>query len=240
MLQIAICDDEMIFAKRTEELISQYANRQNIAIDSTLFYDGTSFLSSSLLADFEVVFLDVDFGQEQDNGITLGKALRKANENVIIIYISSLIEYAPQGYEVQAFRYLLKTTLDETINDCMEALVSQLSLSTEKLKVHKGLDQIELPLASIVYLESWKRKIQVHTKNMNEVSYDFYGTMQDVEQLLSLKGFLRIHKSYLVNMKEISKLKSHQVFLKDGTVLNASERNWKNTISSFLTWKGAI
>jgi DNA-binding LytR/AlgR family response regulator len=59
-----------------------------------------------------------------------------------------------------------------------------------------------------------------------------------MESAMAAHGFLRIHKSYLVNMAHIRKFRSRECLLSDGTALAVSEKYYSQQKQKFLLWKG--
>ena len=69
-------------------------------------------------------------------------------------------------------------------------------------------------------------------------SYVFYASLSELENKLESHGFLRIHKSYLVNMKYISKFQCREALLENGSILRVSEKNYSENKRKYLLWKG--
>ena len=98
-----------------------------------------------------------------------------------------------------------------------------------------------IPLVDILYIESNKHKVFVHVrkhKTQPVTSYCFYSSLSSVEEQLSEKGFLRIQKSYLVNMRKIRKFSCSEAILEDGTILRVSEKNYAEQKKKYLIWRG--
>ena len=62
--------------------------------------------------------------------------------------------------------------------------------------------------------------------------------IQDLEHQLEPKGFLRIHKSYLVNMRHLKKFQCREAVLSNGTVLRVGEKTYADKKKKYLLWKG--
>ena len=110
------------------------------------------------------------------------------------------------GYVVNAFRYLLKSDLEQTFCFAMDDVMKELKHHQETIKIRTEHMQIEVPLSDIVFVESYKRYLLIHTK---KAEHKQYGKISDMEEMLCQKGFLRIHKSYLVNLDHVAKIKNN-------------------------------
>lgn len=69
------------------------------------------------------------------DGIAAAKALREVNSTAVLCYVSGFVEYAPLGYRVDAFRYLMKKDLDGSFADCMDEIVVKLEISSKRIPV---------------------------------------------------------------------------------------------------------
>lgn len=91
---------------------------------------------------------------------------------------------------------------------------------------------------NILYLEAQQRQVVVYLHNEPRTQYRFYSTMAALEDALAAQGFLRIHKSYLVNMQHIHALHGGGVSLQNGKLLPVSERRYAEIKSRYLLWRG--
>lgn len=112
-MKILICDDELLAAEKIADLVSHFAAQRHLAVSVVKFTDVEKCMKSSL-ERCDIAFLDIDM--KPYNGIDLARVLHDANPNAIIIFVTNYIEYAPAGYEVNAFRYLLKPEMEKTFD----------------------------------------------------------------------------------------------------------------------------
>lgn len=89
-------------------------------------------------------------------------------------------------------------------------------------------ESIDVQTKNILYLESDKHIIVMHLINDARTEYRFYGNMAVLSDKLQNLGFLRIHKSYLVNMEYIELFQYEKVYLKSGVCVPSSEKSIKN------------
>lgn len=212
MYQIAICDDEKIFTDKLAHMIKQYSN-----------------------AHHHVIFLDVRFGEI--SGIEIAKALRAKNENAILIFVSAFIEYAIMGYSVHASAYLLKSDLDGTFESCMDEIFPQIGSKEISVRVPYEHVNVDIPCKSIIYMESYKRQIQIHTSLPRYPSILYYAKLSDMIETLAPHGFLRIHKSYLINLSRCRRIQNRLAYMDNSTELPCSRQNYTDIVQKFLQWK---
>lgn len=210
--KIAICDDEFVHIEKIRTILSDY--------------ETDNYLSPAALLDavsagvrYDVLFLDILM--PGIDGISLARELREFDEDMLIVFITSKIEYMQTGYEVRAFRYLLKDQIDEGLpkiwNDIIKELLDRqdayFSYEFER-KVYR------FPIRDILYLESNLRRIVVHTKASENAV--LYGKLDDLS--VKYSSFIRVHKSYLINRRYIRMISAGTVVLSNGEVLPVSRK----------------
>ena len=232
MLNIFICDDDKGSADKLSGMVSEYCNSKNIQHHIDVFYSGSDLLNADT-RQCDLLLCDVDMGSE--NGIDIAAQIRTTNKRLILVYVSGYVQYAPAGYNVRAFAYILKNDLDNLFAVTMDSVMKQLNFMGAVFTFRHNDKEISLPLQNIYYIESFDKTADIHTPDK---TYSLRISIGEIAQQLADKGFVQIHKSYVVNMQHISKLKNYNITLSDGTVLTASQRRWKDVVASYLKWKG--
>lgn len=197
-------------------------------------------ISEHILSRCDIALLDVDFYGANYNGMDIARKLRMLRSDTIIIFVTNFIEYAPEGYEVQAFRYVLKRDVAADLKKILPLAFQQLNKVTLPIQVNGEI--IRIPLDDIMYLEVQQHNVTVVTCGLTSgktpSTYSFYATLGDLEKRLAPFGFLRIHKSYFVNMKHLKKFQCREAILDNGMTLRVSEKSYADNKQKFLLWKG--
>ena len=227
-MRIAICDDEKIHREKIELHLERFHDLINH--ESGSYENGEALLTAYNNGKrFDVIFLDVKM--KTIDGIETAREIRKLDQAVIIIFVSSILEYATRGYEVNAYRYMLKPVTEEAFDKAFLKVIQELESKQNENYVIKNRDGvIALRHTEIEYLESLGRKVIAHTKG--EV-FEFYARFSDEEIKLSNKNFVRIHKSILVNMEHIKLINKTNIELKNGAILPVSEKRRKDVFDKF-------
>lgn len=225
-MKIAICDDEKNFVKKIYEYLRQQP-------DCTV----ECFLSPSALLkkyeageQYDVLFLDVLM--KPINGMSLAKRIRNYDSRAIIVFLTAYVEYAPAGYEVNAFRYLLKPI---SVNDLLLVMKDIRYQLTNSFKVLLKTPQCELIVHTddILYLEANNKDSTVFyetdsvtlRKGLNELSSLFPPTL-----------FFRIHRKYVVNLSRVRELDEDHVTLDCGKTLPVSRRKSREFRDALQTY----
>ena len=232
-LQILICDDDPDSLDRTRRIVETILEKLNRPACFSLFHEAEG-IPEECLAGCDIALLDVDFGT-RTNGMDLARALRKVNSRAVLIFITNFIEYAPEGYEVQAFRYILKRDLDAVMGRHLMEALELVSDASNSLKIENRGQLLELPFDEILYLEVLGHSDSIVTATE---TYTLNASLSSFENELENHGFLRVHKSFLVNMRHIRKFQCRELTLHNGTVLRVSEKGYAEQKRKYLLWKG--
>ena len=241
MISVLICDNDLDFLGKVCKLVESFFHTKNIKFKLHAYSDAQN-ISQQIFKSIDIALLDIDFENESYNGLDIARSLRAHRKDSVIIFVTNYIEYAPEGYEVQAFRYVLKRQCDSDLEKYLSLALSQLKVARDTIKFQINGEIIDVPLADILYLEVSQHNVTLFMKTDQRSkpvkTYSFYASLTDLETELSNRGFLRIHKSYLVNMRHISKFQCREVMLDNGVALRASEKNYAGNKKKYLLWKG--
>ena len=230
-MNLLVCDDSQEDLDRVAALLAEPCRKIQAQMTAASRPEELDDLSS-----FDLAFLDIDM-KEMD-GLTLARRLRAARPDAVIVFVTNFVQYAPEGYEVQAFRYLLKPTLEEKLVPCFDLAVQELLSRRQSITVRAGGEMVELPLREILYFQSDQRTVTAHLAGDSREACRFYTSITDLARQLEGAGFLRVQRSYLVNMAYIRRFQSDAVELQNGTWLPVSEKYYAQLKQQYLLWKG--
>lgn len=241
VIRVIICDDDEFFLEKLRNSIESALHGMNVSAKIHT-YSRMEDIGQPILASCDIAFLDIDFAHTRYNGLDIARKLRAERKDAIIIFVTNFIEYAPEGYEVQAFRYVLKLDIESKLKDYLQQAVAQLQSVCETLKIKVNGEIIDIPLASILYIESQLRMVLIHVRKDSSgksvKTYSCYATLSEMEKQLEPQGFLRIQKSYLVNMEHLRRFQCKEATLDNGMTLRVSEQNYAEQKQKYLFWKG--
>lgn len=236
-MHLLICDDDARFAARVEQAVQTYLEQREIPVRITVCTSGEQALATPKLELYQLALLDVDL--DTMNGISLGRQLRQRNPDIYLIYISAYLEFAPEGYTVNAFRYILKRDLERMLPSCLDALFHDATADRRKvLTIRQNRTETELPYDSIYCLESDLRKINIYGDMPYQPLCSYYGKLTELPKELFENGFLRVGRSDVVNMRYIRQISGYKVVLRNGMELSVSRSGYAAIRATYLEWKG--
>lgn len=228
MIRIILCDDDAIFLERMRSDIRATLKRLDIEAVIQIFTEA-EMIPQKTMQECDIIFLDIDFNDKKYTGIDVARKIREARKSAIIIFLTNYIEYAPEGYEVQAFRYALKSEIDKKLPQYLQAAMNRLFAEKEPFQINVSGEPVTLYLEDILYIEARGHNAMIFTqktgKNLDlKKEYKVYSSLSKLEQQLSERGFLRIQKSYIVNMRRLKLYRCNEALLDNGITLPVSEK----------------
>ena len=231
MFRVAICDDEATSLQINEALTSQVLTEEGIEFETVCFMDMESMIGtlSEKGADYDVLLCDIlAVGM---NGIEAAKELRRLGGNLSIIFISSTAEYALEGYQVNALRYLQKPIQIEKLRDALLSAYKMKASKGDTLTFQVGDRLYKIPFGEIEYLESQGRETIVYTLNEQIAVHMKFS---DMEQLLPEDSFVRCHRSYIINMHYVKDLARYRFLTKRGVEIPVSQLQYVDVKKKFM------
>lgn len=218
-MRIAVCDDEELFRIEFKNVLDKAL--VNVDYDIDTFSGGSSLYEAFLKEPFDLVFLDVEM--PGIDGITLAKRLRAISENVHIVFLTSHIEYALEGYEVNALRYLVKPVDMNKLGEVLK-YVQDKKNNSRQIMIREDGEDIVIDISDIIYMESMDKNVRIVTSKREYVTrYN----ISDYEEELKNSGFLRIHRGYLISLSKVKKIVKNDVVMDGDISLPVSRSNLK-------------
>lgn len=233
-MQIAICDDEIGTCSDIENIILDYADTHGMQIETEVFYSGeTLYHAIEEQCIFDMIFLDIQLLAL--DGVQVGRLIREQlnNEKVSIVYISSNETYAMSLFQVRPLDFLIKPITKEKITVTLDKFIRLREINKQTFYYKAGKSVHALYLDEIRYFACNGKKIEVYAHSGKD---EFYGGMREIWRQVEGKGFLTIHKSYIINTAFVSIYHYDSVQMIDGTVLPISQK-YRRIMKEKLTLK---
>lgn len=241
MFRIAICDDEYYFRQELKGIISDYLRNKGLIFQIDTFTSGEDFIALGIeMIKYTIVFLDVNMNKM--DGVTAVKAIRTISKEIFIVFVTAYVDYTLEGYKVDAIRYLLKDSnnFKSTISECMEAVIDKMNYTVIKKVFDFNESKREISLDRLLYIESKLHKLEFHIMEQKLKIYTMYETLNDLERELRGYNFLRIHQSFLVNLKYMNEVFRYKTILSNGIELIIPKARYKQVKDSFIAYQGEI
>lgn len=239
-MNIAVCDDEKIFIDEERRLIQRYFDAEGHACKIDQFLSGEELLAAEKeLNQYDIIFLDVNMGEL--DGLKVAEEIRRWNQRVYLVFVTAFIKYSTEGYKVDATRFIIKGegNLEAAMDECLTAICKKMKLTDWRYTFRFREGELELGAMDIIYISSYLRYLQFHLTG-DRVVCTRTVKLDDIEQLLSGRGFLRVHKSFLVNQSYIKDLQRYEARLYTGETVPISKARYIAARNDFLAFKGGL
>ena len=235
-MNLLICDDDVTFAEKVRSAAVPFFEANNVPVQCMVCASAEEAQALPGLENCQLAFLDVDLVTA--SGIELGRTLKQKNPKVLLVYISAYLEFAPQGYTVSAFRYILKGDIQRMLPVCLEDVYQELFGARRVLEVEFNRETKQVPYDDIFSLESEGRRVLVFGEEPHKLLCVYYGKLSELPGDLFENGFVRIGRSAVVNMKYIQKIAGYKVRMRNGAELSVSRASYAEVRRLYLEWKG--
>jgi DNA-binding LytR/AlgR family response regulator len=228
MIRIALVEDEDIYVSSFKDMLSRYEKSRETTVDLTVFTDGSEIVKN-YSASFDIIFLDIKM-KEMD-GMTAAREIRRMDTEVVIVFITNLIQYAIKGYEVDALDYMVKPVSYFAFSQKLDRAVLRIRHRNDTyISVQYENSLRKIRLNDIYYIES-----QGHIQTFHTIDGEIKirDKMDDIEKRLQAQDFYRSNKGYLVNMKYVTGVENGYCLIKGERLIIS--RNRKKSFMDALT-----
>lgn len=240
MIRIAMCDDEIMFLQTYQKKVSELFQEHNVDCKIDTYTDAVRFLEHCEKTSYDLIFLDIDMPEL--SGIQLASKFRDNGLDTTLVFVSSHDDFVFETFRYNAYRFVRKNKL---LSDTQEMISSFCAaLKTKSVIVRLDLDQqrtLEQKVSGIAYFYSIRHDIYFVTAQKESIRLAMHTyTMNELEKQFTEKGFIRVHRSYLVNYAWILQIKGDQVYLKNCQVSRGRSEEVKLQYQRLIREEGVL
>ena len=212
-MRIAALDDKTEWLKLEQQISEKYCEERDEELEFQGYDDVTTFFADlQEKVKYDIYLLDVEMPVA--DGLQVATEIKKICAEPIIIYITDFPQYAPRGYEVNAFRYILKEQIEEKLPEAYDSLMTKLKERESTYYVYIKNNGIEQLLQeSIYYIKKDKKYVMLYTENGEKRERK---SLQEIFGELSQEDFMFIDKGLIVNIRHVMKLDGEVVKMRNG------------------------
>lgn len=228
MYNIVICDDEI----KTLENISTIIKHEFLSLNIEANYFTSNYPEKIIRIleeeKVDVLFLDIDM--PKISGMDIGKYLLNKAMDTLLVFVTSHDALVYESFKYHPFGFIRKSHLENEISQVVRSVSKKLEDKKESLVIKVNNELVKINLNEILYFEAESNYVNLYTKKEN---YKFRETLGNLEKQLANKGFLRVHKGYLISEKEVFLIKTKEVKLFDETLIPIG-RSYSETVKKEL------
>lgn len=204
-MNVAIVDDDKNEIGRMKKYLSAYGKEKGIDFEISSFSDGLDFLEEYAPC-YRIVFMDVDM--PHSNGVKIAEKLRRVDKSVCLVFVTNYVQYAVEGYAVEATDYLVKPLDYNLFRIHLDKILSALAKRPDgAINITSGSGLVRVPVSEILYVEVLDHFLIYHTLSGE---YKSWNSLKSAEKELADYRFERCNNCYLVNLAHVRKLDGNE------------------------------
>lgn len=236
MIRIGICDDVIEQLQLQEEILRNITHQLCLNAEVGCFQSGEDLLCEiEQKGSMDIILLDIEMGGI--NGVETARMIREKDSRVILIFISFYDQYCKEMISVQPFAFIDKPVSEKQLEAVMKRALKVLGEKEQIFEYTYKKVPRKILIRKIRYFESDKREINIYS---TDGIYSFYKKLDEVEMQIEKMDvkFLRISKSYLVNMNYVKEFRYEKVVMDDGKELRIGPTYKDKIRKSYLEMMG--
>ena len=232
-MHIAICEDEKVVLDFESSLVNEWAAGCGCPLQLDTFISSEQFLfESEDKAPYDILIFDIQM--KNMNGMELAKTLRSRGCKAVIIFITGVPDYAIEGYEVGAVRYILKPVKREVLFSLLDSLYCEYQKCSQNFFVlGQGSDVEKINFEKIVYIEA--RGHYVFMKG-TDFEREWKAVFSETSASFEGQGFFCLRRGLLVNLLHVNKICRTECVLDNNEVLPVARGVYKELNEAFISF----
>lgn len=232
-MRIAIVEDIAEERKLLRSRLETQFEKRGIYAELVEFENGEDFLAAAKECSFPILFLDIYMSGE--NGVEVAKELREFDSDCLLIFTTTSVDHALDGFKVRAMQYLVKPYEEAELTKLIDEILSHIPDFGKYIEIKVDGSNVRVPYAKIVYAEHFSHMIHIHTTNGRELI-----TRQSFESFTVLlkrdQRFYTCNRGVVINLEHAVDFDGVVFRLDDGITVSVSRKLIKNARQVFLTF----
>ena len=231
MFRIAICEDEKVILDFETSLVTKWAAGCDCPLELDSYISAEQFLfESEDKAPYDILIFDIQM--KNMNGMELAKTLRGRGCDSVIIFITGVADYAIEGYEVGAVRYILKPVKEDVLKGLLDKVWEERKKKTEDFFIlGQGADLEKISFDKIIYIEA--RGHYVFLKG-TDFEREWKAGFNETAAAFEGRGFFCLRRGLLVNLSHVAKITRTDCILDEGETLPVARGVYKDLNEAFI------
>ncbi|MBR1814473.1 MAG: response regulator transcription factor [Lachnospiraceae bacterium] len=233
MIKIAMVEDRPEERERIKECLSYMEETEKLTFSVSEFSTGNSFLGN-YQHEYDIVLMDIDLPGGM-NGMETARQLRRMDSAVILIFVTSMVQYAVSGYEVDAMDFIVKPINKYSFAIKLQRAVSRMTRKAEQfIPVKTDGETMFVRREAIKYLEVQGHYVIFHT---TDGTYTEYTTLKEAKERIGGDLFVHTSRSFIVNLQYVTGINKDMVTV-SGDELQISRPQKKAFLSALSGYMG--
>lgn len=234
MVRIALVEDDVVYRQQLQDYLQQYEKDSGQKFRVSLFSDGDE-ITEGYRAEFDIILMDIEMAFM--DGITAAEKIRQQDQEVVIIFITNMPQYAMKGYMVDALDYVLKPVSYYAFSQRIDRALSRMQNRRRvflSVPIHGGVRKVDL--SELSYIEVQDHDLLFH---LQKETFLTKGVLSEMEEQLREQPFFRCGKSYLINLEYVDGIQGGDVII-GGSRIPISRQKRKALMDALNTYMNEV
>lgn len=232
-LSVAVCEDYLEERSQIVRFLRSYASRHGIQLALECMVSGEDFVRLIRPGRWDLVLMDIYMEPGGMDGIEAAKRLREQDDDCLLIFVTTSRVHGMASYDVQAADYLCKPVSQKTMDKMLDWHLARQKERFRTLRVRCEWEEIDIRMRDICYIEIQKHTALIY---MKDKVLQTARSITALEEDVAGAGFLRCHRSYLVNMHHIRRIEKRDFLMDNGHKVPLGSTMAASVRSRFMEW----
>ncbi len=231
-MKIALCDDQKIVLEELQEWIEKYFISNQLQAEVLTFSKPSEMFQYMNTESVDLIFLDLVFENEEEDGIKWAKRIKTQYPNAVIIILTAYENRYKEGFEARAFRFMTKPIIEQELFEYLKVALEELQMTEHITLMRRGIMH-NIMFRDVLYFtaqaggsEMWTRKDMFYCDE----------SLLHWESNVPSNMFFRCHSKYLVNLSHVMHYDNHVLTLINGEKIPVSRRRWKDFQIAYMKY----
>lgn len=207
---IGICDDEQLIVNKLSRIVVKIFEKTGETVEILTFLSGKTLIEC--ISDLDAVFLDIEMPKM--DGYEVGKVIRKKDANCKIIMATGRVDKFKDSFKINAFRFITKPFDEIEIEEAIIALLKT-RIGEESLLLFHNRAKVQMKQKNIKYIKAYNGYSEVI---VGEDLYRSDLSLNELEEILDNRLFVRIHKQYIINMLYVERYDGDSIEINEKSI----------------------
>ncbi len=231
MINLAIVEDEDTYAVQLTEFVEKYQEESGNYFKITRFRDGDE-ITNGYKSQFDIILMDIEM--KLMDGMTAAEEIRRLDQDVVIMFITNMTNYAIRGYQVDALDYVVKPVSYFAFSQKLGRAIGRIKKSDSNIisiDMPSGVKKLDID--NIFYIESEGHNLNFYTSGGQ---FTIRAKLADFEEQLTPYNFFRSNKGYLVNLKYVDGVENGACLIagKQLLISRARKSDFMNALTGYM------
>ena len=232
-MRICYVEDEIAQAELLKKRVEAWGESNNIQVNMDIYKSANEYLFNAGKYSYDLIFLDIRM--DDTNGMELARQIREKDKDVLLVFVTSEREFVFEGYEVNAYRYILKPVSDDKLAEVLEYAKNNEVRDEGSIVLKIDNEITRIMRNDIVYIEVKGHYVDIHTVSETII---YKTSFEDLMELLNENSlvFIKTHRSYAVNLDKILKIGRTELTLTTRETVPVSKSMYEAVNKAFIKY----